>query len=182
MRVAIIHYWLVGMRGGEKVIEALARMYPEADIFTHVVVPEILTEELRKHTIKTSFIAKLPRAPRMYKSYLPLMPLALEQLDLSGYDLILSSESGPAKGIIPPEGAVHLCYCHSPMRYIWNMYHEYRRGAGRVARVADAPRPIRPVALRTGASTNVDRNDATAAPGARAVTKVAPDTPGASRA
>jgi glycosyltransferase involved in cell wall biosynthesis len=136
MRVAIIHYWLVGMRGGEKVLEVLGRMYPEADIFTHVVVPEILTEDLRKHRIKTSFIAKLPRAPRMYKSYLPLMPLALEQLDLSGYDLIISSESGPSKGIIPPEGAVHVCYCHSPMRYIWNMYHEYRRGAGRVARFA----------------------------------------------
>jgi len=136
MRVAIIHYWLVGMRGGEKVIEALARMYPEADIFTHVVVPEILTEELRKHTIKTSFIAKLPRAPRMYKSYLPLMPLALEQLDLRGYDLIISSESGPAKGIVPPEGAVHVCYCHSPMRYIWNMYHDYREGAGRLAKLS----------------------------------------------
>ncbi|MFF8803215.1 MULTISPECIES: glycosyltransferase [unclassified Methylobacterium] len=136
MRVAIIHYWLVGMRGGEKVIEALGRMYPEADIFTHVVVPEALSEDLRRHTIRTSFIAKLPRAARMYKSYLPLMPLALEQLDLSGYDLIISSESGPAKGIIPPEGAVHLCYCHSPMRYIWNMYHEYRRSAGPVARAA----------------------------------------------
>ena len=134
MRVAIIHYWLVGMRGGEKVLEALGRLYPEADIFTHVVVPEILSEGLRRHTIRTSFIAKLPRAPRMYKSYLPLMPLALEQLDLSGYDLILSSESGPAKGIVPPDGAVHLCYCHSPMRYIWNMYQEYRSYAGRVAR------------------------------------------------
>ncbi|MEG9502535.1 MAG: glycosyltransferase [Methylorubrum extorquens] len=136
MRVAIIHYWLVGMRGGEKVIEALCRMYPGADIFTHVVVPEALSEDLLRHKIRTSFIAKLPRAARMYKSYLPLMPLALEQLDLSGYDLIISSESGPAKGIIPPEGAVHLCYCHSPMRYIWNMYHDYRRTAGPMARAA----------------------------------------------
>lgn len=156
MRVAIIHYWLVGMRGGEKVIEALGRMYPEADIFTHVVVPDALSEDLRRHTIRTSFIAKLPRAARMYKSYLPLMPLALEQLDLSGYDLILSSESGPAKGIIPPEGAVHLCYCHSPMRYIWNMYHEYRRSAGPVARAA---MPLLTHYLRTWDESSAARVD-----------------------
>ncbi|AWN41416.1 glycosyltransferase [Methylobacterium durans] len=136
MRVAIVHYWLVGMRGGEKVVEALARMYPDADIFTHVVVPEAMSDGIRSHRIRTSFIAKLPRASRLYKSYLPLMPLALEQLDLRGYDLILSSESGPAKGIVPPEGAVHVCYCHSPMRYIWNMYHDYRGSAGRLARFA----------------------------------------------
>lgn len=156
MRVAIIHYWLVGMRGGEKVIEALGRMYPEADIFTHVVVPEVLSEELRRHTIRTSFIAKLPRAARMYKSYLPLMPLALEQLDLSGYDLIISSESGPAKGIIPPEGAVHLCYCHSPMRYIWNMYHDYRRTSGPVARAA---MPLLTHYLRTWDASSAARVD-----------------------
>lgn len=156
MRVAIIHYWLVGMRGGEKVLEALCRMYPEADIFTHVVVPEALSDDLRRHTIRTSFIAKLPRAPRMYKSYLPLMPLALEQLDLSGYDLILSSESGPAKGIIPPEGAVHVCYCHSPMRYIWNMYHEYRRTAGPVAK---ALMPLLTHYLRTWDESSAARVD-----------------------
>jgi glycosyltransferase involved in cell wall biosynthesis len=71
----------------------------------------------------------------MYKSYLPLMPLALEQLDLRGYDLIISSESGPSKGIIPPADALHVCYCHTPMRYIWNMYHDYRQGAGRLTRL-----------------------------------------------
>lgn len=156
MRVAIIHYWLVGMRGGEKVLEALCRMYPEADIFTHVVVPDALSDELRRHTIRTSFIAKLPRAARMYKSYLPLMPLALEQLDLSKYDLILSSESGPAKGIIPPEGAVHVCYCHSPMRYIWNMYHDYRRTAGPIAR---ASMPLLTHYLRTWDSSSAARVD-----------------------
>lgn len=156
MRVAIIHYWLVGMRGGEKVLEALCRMYPEADIFTHVAVPEVLSEDLRRHTIRTSFIAKLPRAARMYKSYLPLMPLALEQLDLKGYDLIISSESGPAKGIIPPEGAVHLCYCHSPMRYIWNMYHDYRRTAGPLARVA---MPLLTHYLRTWDESSAARVD-----------------------
>jgi glycosyltransferase involved in cell wall biosynthesis len=134
MKVAIIHYWLVGMRGGEKVIEALCEMYPQADIFTHVYVPEMVSDRIRQHRVIPTFINALPRAARMYKTYLPLMPLALEQLDLRGYDLVISSESGPAKGIIPPSDALHVCYCHTPMRYIWNMYHDYRKGAGRLTR------------------------------------------------
>ena len=136
MKVAIIHYWLVGMRGGEKVLEALCEMYPEADIYTHVYVPEMVSENIRKHRVVSTFINRLPRAPRMYKTYLPLMPLALEQLDLRDYDLILSSESGPAKGVIAPPHALHVCYCHTPMRYIWNMFHDYRASAGSLARLA----------------------------------------------
>lgn len=139
MRVAIVHYWLVGMRGGEKVIEALCELYPQADIFTHVYVPEMVSEKIRRHRIITTFINALPRAATMYKTYLPLMPLALEQLDLRGYDLIISSESGPAKGVIPPSDAVHVCYCHTPMRYIWNMYHDYRGSAGLVTRLMMPP-------------------------------------------
>jgi glycosyltransferase involved in cell wall biosynthesis len=139
MKVAIVHYWLVGMRGGEKVVEALCEMYPQADIFTHVYVPEMVSERIRRHRIIPTFINALPRAARMYKTYLPLMPLALEQLDLRGYDLIISSESGPSKGIIPPSDALHVCYCHTPMRYIWNMYHDYRKSAGRVARLMMPP-------------------------------------------
>lgn len=135
MKVAIIHYWLVGMRGGEKVIDALCEMYPQADIFTHVYVPEMVSDRIRKHRVIPTFINSLPRAAKMYKNYLPLMPAALEQLDLRGYDLIISSESGPAKGVIAPSDAVHVCYCHTPMRYIWNMYHDYRNSAGRVARL-----------------------------------------------
>jgi glycosyltransferase involved in cell wall biosynthesis len=134
MKVAIVHYWLVGMRGGEKVIEALCEMYPQADIYTHVYVPEMVSERIRRHRVIPTFINRLPRAARMYKTYLPLMPMALEQLDLRDYDLILSSESGPAKGIIAPSNAIHVCYCHTPMRYIWNMYHDYRAGAGLVTR------------------------------------------------
>jgi glycosyltransferase involved in cell wall biosynthesis len=139
MKVAIVHYWLVGMRGGEKVIEALCEMYPQADIFTHVYVPEMVSDTLRRHRIIPTFINSLPRAARMYKTYLPLMPLALEQLDLRGYDLVISSESGPSKGIIPPADALHVCYCHTPMRYIWNMYHDYRDGAGRLTRLMMPP-------------------------------------------
>jgi glycosyltransferase involved in cell wall biosynthesis len=139
MKVAIIHYWLVGMRGGEKVLEVLCDMFPQADIFTHVYVPEAVSETIRQHRVSTTFINSLPRAPRLYKRYLPLMPLALEQLDLRGYDLIVSSEAGPAKGIIPPPSALHLCYCHSPMRYIWNMFHDYRSQAGWLSRLAMPP-------------------------------------------
>ncbi|MBV9018570.1 MAG: glycosyltransferase [Alphaproteobacteria bacterium] len=135
MKVAIVHYWLVGMRGGEKVLEALCDLFPAADIFTHVYVPDAVSQKIRDHKIHTTFIGRLPRSSRMYQRYLPLMPLALEQLDLRGYDLILSSESGPAKGIIPSPSALHLCYCHSPMRYIWNMYHDYRCQAGPVTRM-----------------------------------------------
>lgn len=139
MKVAIIHYWLVGMRGGEKVVEALCEMYPQADIFTHVYVPEMISKKIRRHRIVVTFINALPRAAQMYKTYLPLMPLALEQLDLRGYDLIISSESGPAKGIIPPSEALHICYCHTPMRYIWNMYQDYRNGAGLLSRLVMPP-------------------------------------------
>ncbi|MGO4669256.1 glycosyltransferase [Bosea sp. 2RAB26] len=139
MRVALIHYWLVAMRGGEKVLESLCRMFPEADIYTHAYDPLSVSETIRKHQVRTSFIGHLPRPTRFYKSYLPLMPLALEQLDLRGYDLIISSESGPAKGIVPPPNALHVCYCHSPMRYVWNMYHDYRERTGFLQRLAMGP-------------------------------------------
>ena len=134
MKVAIIHYWLFHMRGGEKVIDSLCRMFPQADIYTHYYDPSGVSENIRRHSVKTTFIARLPKARSFYKKYLPLMPYALESLDLSRYDLIISSESGPAKGVIPPPEAVHICYCHSPMRYIWDQYHLYRGNAGFVTR------------------------------------------------
>jgi glycosyltransferase involved in cell wall biosynthesis len=134
MKVAIIHYWLVGMRGGEKVVESLCRLFPSADIFTHVYDPDAASETIKAHQIKTTFVGRLPFATKKYKSYLPLMPIALEQIDLRGYDLVISSESGPAKGVIPPSDALHICYCHSPMRYVWNMYHDYRERAGLLTR------------------------------------------------
>jgi glycosyltransferase involved in cell wall biosynthesis len=139
MKVAIVHYWLVGMRGGEKVLETLCEIYPQADIYTHVVKPETLSETLRRHKITTTFIQSLPRADRWYQRYLPLMPLALEQLDLRGYDLVISSESGPAKGIIVGPDTTHICYCHTPMRYVWEMYHDYRQQAGRLTRFLMPP-------------------------------------------
>ncbi len=125
MKTAIVHYWLVGMRGGERVLEEICKIYPDADIYTHVIDPDRITPLLKQHKIDTTFIAKFPWAVRHYQKYLPFMPRALEQLDLSSYDLILSSESGPAKGIVPAPTARHICYCHSPMRYIWDEFHTY---------------------------------------------------------
>jgi glycosyltransferase involved in cell wall biosynthesis len=130
MKVAIIHYWLVGMRGGEKVLESLLRIYPDADIYTHVADRSTLSSLLADATIHETFIARLPWARKKYRAYLPLMPLALEQLDLSAYDLVISCESGPAKGVITRPDALHICYCHSPMRYAWDMYHDYTGRAG----------------------------------------------------
>lgn len=141
MKVAIVHYWLVGMRGGEKVVEALCELYPEADIFTHVYRPERMSPTIRSHRVTTTFIDRLPMAHRMYQKYLPLMPLALEQLDLSAYDLVISSESGPAKGVLTRPDALHVCYCHTPMRYVWSGYHDYLHSAGPIVR------PLMPYAI-----------------------------------
>lgn len=124
-KVALVHYWLVNMRGGEKVLQSLAGMFPDAPIFTHAVDRAALAPDLQIRDIRTTFIQRLPQASRRYQQYLPLMPLALEELDLRGYDLVISSESGPAKGVIVGPGTAHICYCHSPMRYIWDMYHDY---------------------------------------------------------
>ncbi len=156
MKVAIIHYWLFHMRGGEKVVESLCRMFPQADIFTHCYDPAGVSATIRAHTVTTTFISRLPLARSQYKKYLPLMPYALEGLDLSSYDLILSSESGPAKGIIPPPSAVHVCYCHSPMRYLWDQYHLYRRGAGFMTR---AIMPVLAHGLRKWDAVNSMRVD-----------------------
>ena len=136
MKVALIHYWLVGMRGGEKVLEELCHIFPQATIFTHVCDRSALSPTLRAMKIVETSIARLPMARRLYPSYLSFMPRALEGIDLSGFDLVISSEAGPAKGVIAPPDALHLCYCHSPMRYIWDQYHIYRNEANAVTRIA----------------------------------------------
>jgi glycosyltransferase involved in cell wall biosynthesis len=129
MRIAIVHYWLVGMRGGEKVLEELCLLFPDADIYTHIHDAERTSAVINRHKITTTYISRLPFARKLYQKYLPLMPSALEELDLTGYDLVISSESGPAKGVITHPNAVHICYCHSPMRYLWDQYHTYRSNA-----------------------------------------------------
>ncbi len=130
MRVAIVHYWLVGMRGGERVLEELVRLYPEAELFTHVADVDKLSPLLAGQKITETFISSLPLAKKHYEKYLGFMPRALEELDLSGFDLVISSESGPAKGVIVPPGTPHICYVHTPMRYIWDHYPAYSRLLG----------------------------------------------------
>lgn len=131
MRVALVHYWLVGQRGGEKVLEALARMFPDAEIFTLFYDPDAVSPLLRSRRIHLS-----PLNPfrRFYRSLLPLMPMAIESFDLHEYDLVISSESGPAKGVLTPARARHLCYCHTPMRYLWELSAEYRQRSGALSR------------------------------------------------
>ncbi|MEP2921537.1 glycosyltransferase [Sulfitobacter sp.] len=136
LKVAIVHYWLINMRGGEKVVESLLDLFPQAVIITHVYDPDKVSERIRKQEVRETFISRLPGARKHYQKYLPFMPYALEQMDMQEFDLVISSESGPAKGIVQRPDAVHLCYCHSPMRYIWDHYHIYRASAGRLARFA----------------------------------------------
>jgi glycosyltransferase involved in cell wall biosynthesis len=135
-RIALVHYWLVAMRGGERVLESLCRLFPDADIYTNVYASSAVSKTIRSHTIRTTFIQRLPFSSRLYQLYLPLMPLALEQLDLRGYKLVISCESGPAKNVIVDPDALHLCYCHSPMRYLWDMSPEYTVGYGALAKAA----------------------------------------------
>ncbi len=130
MKTALIHYWMISMRGGENVLAEFCRLYPDADIFTHAWNRSMLREPFSSHKITETFIASLPGARNGCQKYLLLMPRALRSLDLSSYDLIISSESGPAKGIRKPSGAVHVCYCHTPMRYLWDMSDLYYQAAG----------------------------------------------------
>ena len=136
MKTALLHYWLTGIRGGEKVLRELALLYPEADIFTHACNREIFDGYFGNCRIRETFISSLPGARRNCQKYLPLMPAALKKLDMEPYDLIISSESGPAKGIRKPAHARHICYCHTPMRYLWDMYQEYYANAGFAGKTA----------------------------------------------
>jgi glycosyltransferase involved in cell wall biosynthesis len=122
------------MRGGEKVLEALLEIFPTADIYTHVYDPSAVSRLISSHHVYTSYINRLPFAKKLYQKYMPLMSNALNGFNLQEYDLVISSEAGPAKGVVPNPKAYHICYCHSPMRYLWDMYHEYFRDAGFLTR------------------------------------------------
>lgn len=135
MKTALLHYWLTNMRGGEKVLAALGEMFPEADVFTHAYLPSRVAC-FASRRVHESFIARLPFGRRHPQMYLPLMPMAMRSLKLDGYDLIISSESGPIKGIRKPKGARHICYCHTPMRYLWDMHDDYYRDAGLCGKLA----------------------------------------------
>jgi len=138
VKVALVHYWLLGSRGGEKVLEAICRIFPDADIFTLFYDPESVPALIRSKNVKASFLNSFKK---FHRSLLPLMPMALEAFDLRPYDLIISSESGPAKGVLTSSTSRHICYCHTPMRYLWELYPAYRNEfqQGVVSRALMAP-------------------------------------------
>jgi glycosyltransferase involved in cell wall biosynthesis len=129
-RVALVHDWLTGMRGGEKCLEVLCELLPRAPVFTLLHVPGSVAPVIEARQITTSFVQHLPGAVSGYRRYLPLFPRAIETLDLRGFDLVLSTSHCVAKGVQPVPGALHVCYCHTPMRYVWDQFDAYF-GAGR---------------------------------------------------
>lgn len=131
MRVAIVHDWLVTYAGAERVLEQMLVTYPQADLFSLIdFVPEGERSFLGGRTVHTSFLQRVPGVRRGYRRFLPLMPLAIEQFDLSNYDLVLSSSYAVAKGVLTGPDQLHLCLCHSPMRYAWDLQHQYLRESG----------------------------------------------------
>ena len=136
MRVAIVHHWFVTRGGGERVAECIAALFPQAEIFTLISAQEGLPETLAHRIVHTSFLQHLPLARSHHRHYLPLYPWATETLDLRGFDLVLSSDSGPVKGVRLDPRATHICYCHSPMRYLWDGFQFYRSTMAGLTRAA----------------------------------------------
>lgn len=131
MKIAIIHDWLTTWAGAEKALAQILACYPEAELFATVnFLDQDTIPCLQGRRIHTSFIQRLPGARRHYRRYMPLMPLAVEQFDLKGFDLVISSSHAVAKGVITDPDAHHICYCYSPMRYAWDMQHQYLRQSG----------------------------------------------------
>lgn len=125
MKVALVHDWLTGMRGGERVLERIAAMFPAAPIFTLVWRKGAVSPALEAHPIVTSFLQRMPDAERRYRWFLPLFPRAIESLDLAGFDAVISTSHAVAKGAIAPPAAFHLSYVFTPMRYVWDLEREY---------------------------------------------------------
>jgi glycosyltransferase involved in cell wall biosynthesis len=136
MRIAIVHHWFVTQGGGERVAEVIGSIFPEADLFTLVADPSLVPQGLAGRRITASLLQRVPGGKSMHRHLLPLYPLAVEQLDLTAYDLVLSSDSGPMKGVITRQDAIHICYCHSPMRYLWDSYHSYAAQMSPFGRIA----------------------------------------------
>ena len=130
-KIALVHDWLTGMRGGEKVLEAICELYPEATIYTLVHVKGSVSPGIESHRIRCSAVQQLPRAGQFYRQYLPLFPMMVETFDLDGYDLVISSSHCAAKSVLRRGSATHICYCHSPMRYAWDQF-EWYFGAAQV--------------------------------------------------
>lgn len=135
MKIAIVHDYLNQMGGAERVVEALHEIFPNAPIYTSFYTPETMSDAFRTMDIRTTWMQRLPGKEKHFKKYLLLYPKAFQSIDLSGYDTILSSSSGWAKGIRVPDGTAHVCYCYTPMRWVWN-YDDYvaREGFGKLVR------------------------------------------------
>ncbi len=129
-RVAILHDWLTGMRGGEAVLESLLALYPDAELFTLLHIKGSCSPTIENRIIHTSFIDRFPLKERLYRHYLPFFPTAIEEFDFHGFDLVISSSHCVTKGAIVPPDIPHISYVHSPMRYVWDMYREYFPGHG----------------------------------------------------
>ncbi len=125
MKVALIHDWLTGMRGGERCFEVFCELFPDADVYTLLHFPGSVSSLIEKHPIYTSFIQRLPFVRRVYRFYLPLFPFAIRSFDFSGYDLVFSSSHCVAKGVRVPSGVFHIAYIYTPMRYVWDQYDAY---------------------------------------------------------
>jgi glycosyltransferase involved in cell wall biosynthesis len=146
MRVALVHDWLTGMRGGERCLEVFCEIFPDADLYTLLHVPGTVSPIVERRRIRTSFIQRLPDAARRYRLYLALFPAAVRRFDLAGYDLVLSSSHAVAKGVRVPPRALHVCYCFTPMRYVWDLYDDYF--GPRAGRIVRATMPVVAAALR----------------------------------
>jgi hypothetical protein len=139
-RVALVHDWLTGMRGGERCLEVFCELFPDAPLYTLLHVPGSVSPVIERRRIVTSFVQHLPSAATRYRHYLPLFPAAVRGFDLAGYDLIVSLSHCAAKAVRRPRGALHLSYCFSPMRYVWDLYDDYFGArAGLLVRVAMPP-------------------------------------------
>jgi len=130
MKVAIAHHWLVGMRGGEKVLEAICELFPEADIYTLFYNPGMISRAIRRHRIFASWLNHIPASSKIYPNLLPLYPIGCRSLDLRAYDLVISNDSSVIKTVRMSPHAVHICYCLSPPRYLWDMSEVYLDQAG----------------------------------------------------
>jgi glycosyltransferase involved in cell wall biosynthesis len=158
MKVALVHDWLLGMRGGERVLEAFCELFPEAELFTLVHLPGACSPTIEKMRIRTSFIDKLPFAHERHRHYLPLFPHAIEAFDFTGFDLVLSSSHCVAKGALAPTSATHICYVHTPMRYLWDQYSEYF-GPGRASLATRAAMRVCSTFLRSWDEASAGRAD-----------------------
>jgi glycosyltransferase involved in cell wall biosynthesis len=137
-RAAVVHHWLLSMTGGEKVCEAVCEMLGSPDVFCLLAQPSRLSTGLTRCAITTSFVQKLPLSFTHYRYYAWLFPLAVESFDLRPYDLVITSDANTMKGVITRPETCHICYCHSPMRYAWNMFQDYVQELGRVKGLAMA--------------------------------------------